>query len=484
MATPTIIDACRDKHLFAGWFKEADTWAAWLIALKALFGLPLDDTELELYRKCTGRTDPPSTPAAEGWFIVGRRGGKSFITALIGVYLACFRDYTQFLAPGERGTVMILACDRRQARVIMRYTKALLNGVVMLRRMVVTETTESIDLTNRITIEIHTASIRSTRGYTLVAVLADEVSFWRSDESANPDREIIASVRPGMSTIPGAMLIGISSPYSRRGVLWEAFRDHHGQDGDTLVWKADTRVMNSTISQRIIDRAYAEDPQAAASEYGAEFRSDLAAFLDSAWLDAAVASGVHELPPRPGVQYRAFLDPSGGGADAFTLAIAHREDAVTVLDVCRGRNGSPEAAVTDYAALLKSYAITSATGDRYASQWVVDAFRRAGITYTHSQLSKSDVYLEALPMFATKAVRLLDNRRLLAELRQLERRTAASGKDTVDHPPRAHDDYANAACGALWLCAARPAVPGVVWLDFPESGDTSPFISTGATPYV
>ena len=34
-----------------------------------------------------------------------------------------------------------------------------------------------------------------------------------------------------------------------------------------------------------------------------------------------------------------------------------------------------------------------------------------------------------------------------------EGRTRSGGKDTIDHPPRGHDDAANAACGALLLAA-------------------------------
>ena len=82
----------------------------------------------------------------------------------------------------------------------------------MLRRTIVGETAESVTLKNRIQIEIH-AEFRSTRGYTTVAALLDEVSVWPSDElSAEPDVEMINSSGPGMATIPDAMLLCASSP--------------------------------------------------------------------------------------------------------------------------------------------------------------------------------------------------------------------------------------------------------------------------------
>ena len=204
----------------------------------------------------------PEEPATEAWMVVGRRGGKNFILALIAVYLAAFRDWRPHLAPGEWGTVMVIASDRRQARVTMRYVKGLLENVPMLARLVVRETAESIDLANQITIEVHTASFRSVRGYTVVAALLDEVAFWRSDdESANPDREVVEALRPAMATVPGAILLAASSPYARRGVLWETWQHHYGKDEDPLlVWQADTRTMNPSVPQRTIDAAYEEMP--------------------------------------------------------------------------------------------------------------------------------------------------------------------------------------------------------------------------------
>jgi hypothetical protein len=448
-----ILQAMQDDNLFGRWF-SGPSWTAWQVFLKVLFGLRLQRAERKVFAQCTGRSTIPNKGIAEAWLVVGRRGGKSRVAALVAVFLACFRDYTQYLAPGERCTVMVIAVDRKQARVIMRYVRALIEGVPMLRKLVEREAADAIDLSNRVTIEVHTASYRSTRGYTVAAFIGDEVAFWRSEDSANPDREIIDAIRPATATIPGALLLGISSPYARRGALWEAHRDHYAKDSDVLVWQADSRLMNPTIPQRVVDAAYERDPASAAAEFGAQFRADIETFLHQEWLDAAVVEGRHALPPCTDVQYMAFADPSGGGQDAFTLAIAHVEGERVVLDYCRARRPpfKPENVCAEYAVALGRYGLRECTGDRYAAQWVVDAFRKVGVTYVHARKSKSEIYLEAEPLFAQGAVELLDDRHLLTELRQLERRTGRQGKDSVDHPPRGHDDMANSACGALWLC--------------------------------
>lgn len=451
-----IIQACADPKLFGPWFKNRESWAAWFVFLRALFGLPMDAQELSIFHQLTGRTKPPAGQAPEAWLVIGRRGGKSFIVALIAVFLACFRDYAQHLAPGERGTVMVIAADRKQARVIMRYVRGLLEGVPMLRRMIQAQRGEAIELSNRIDIEIHTGSFRAVRGYTVVAALLDEVAFWRDESSANPDREIVNALRPAMATIPNSLLIGLSSPYARRGVLYDAWAQYFGKPSDVLVVQAESRTMNPSLPQSVVDRAYSEDPASAAAEYGAQFRSDVEGFLQPEWIDRAIASGITELPPVQGVNYFAFADPSGGASDSFTLGIAHVEQDRFILDLCRGRRPpfDPKAVTQDYAVILKRYGCHRVIGDRYGAEWVVSAFRDAGISYDPAELPKSDIYLNAEPLFATGAVQLLDQRQLLTELRQLERRTGSS-KDRIDHPPRGHDDLANAVCGALWLASRR-----------------------------
>src|SRR5205814_3196242 len=161
----------------------------------------------------------------------------------------------------------------------------------------------------------------------------------------------------------------------------------------------------------LIEKAYRDDPVAAAAEYGAQFRSDVDTFLQAEWIDSAIASGVHEIAPVVGVAYTAFCDPSGGsGSDSYSIAIAHAEGKRLVLDVCRGRRPplDVEKVTAEYALLLQRYNLTRVTGDRYAGDWPSTAFRQHGIHFETSQRTASEIYLEALPLFSTGAVQLLD----------------------------------------------------------------------------
>ena len=62
----SIIKATEDRLLFARWFKQRETWSAWLCFLRVLFGLPLGEGELETFRACTGRSIPPTGGVREG----------------------------------------------------------------------------------------------------------------------------------------------------------------------------------------------------------------------------------------------------------------------------------------------------------------------------------------------------------------------------------------------------------------------------------
>jgi hypothetical protein len=455
----SLVDALDDPELFGVVFADP-SWRPWRIVLEALEGRALDEEGLALYRACTGRQNAPTEPVCEFIAIVGRRGGKSRIGALLAIEAACFRDWRPYLAPGEVCTIAVIAADRAQARTVFSYIRGLLESIPMLAQRVTRQTAHAIELTGKVRVEVTTASARTTRGYSFGCVIADEAAFWRSETSIEPDTEVIAAIRPGMTTLPGSRLVIISSPYARRGLLWEAFRTHYGKENDpTLVWKGSSKVMNPSIDQTAIDAAYEQDPASADAEYGANFRVDIEQFITREAIDAVVIPGRQALPPISGTVYTAFCDPSGGAQDAMTLAIAHseRQDGhlVAVLDLVTARTPpfSPESVVKEFAKLLKAYGVHCVTGDRYSGEWCREGFARYGIAYMVSEQTKSQLYGEWLPLVTSQRVALLDHPKLVQEALGLERRTARGGRDSIDHGPQGHDDLLNAAAGALVLAA-------------------------------
>ena len=137
--------------------------------------------------------------------------------------------------------------------------------------------------------------------------------------------------------------------------------------------------MNPTLPQRVIDRAVEADPEAASAEYGAEFRGDLEVFVSREIIEACVARGVTVRSPLDGVTYRGFVDPSGGSNDAMTLAISHHEGKRAILDCVLERKApfNPDAVTLEFARTLKSYRVSTVTGDRYAGEWPRERFQSA-----------------------------------------------------------------------------------------------------------
>jgi hypothetical protein len=376
---------------------------------------------------------------------------------------------------------MVIAADRKQARVIKRYCLGLLKAVPMLKQLIEAETAESITLRRGIVIEVHTASFRTVRGYTVVAALLDEIAFWPTDENAYaPDVEIINAIKPAQATVPGAVLLAASSPHARRGALWDAYRKHHAKDNaPVLVWQAATRDMNPSVPQAYIDSHLEEDPARAAAEYLAAFRTDVEGFVTRESLMACVSTGVYERAPLSNVTFEAFCDPSGGSSDSMTLAIGHVEHASQsiVVDCLREVKPpfSPEYVVSEFSVLLKSYKCWRVYGDRYAGAWPVEQFLRFGVVYEPAAKPKSELYLDTLALINSRRLDLLDHTKAFNQFLSLERRSVRGGKDMIDHPPGGHDDVANAVAGLASTLLSK----GVYNIDaladtWPEYDDSRP----------
>ena len=446
MTEVTILDAMTDPALFGATFGGA-SHNAWRALLGGFYGLAMDDDTAETFRTLTGRTDAPTGPMSELWLAIGRRGGKSHLAALIAVFEAAFHDHRDRLAAGEWATVMLIAADRAQARTLQRYVAGFFQHP-MLRSMVMRETANGMELSNRCVIEVGTASFRSVRGYTLAAAICDEIAFWHSD-GARPDAETIAALRPALATL-GGKLIAVSSPYARRGALWDNYRKHFGQPHERiLVAQAASRTMNPLLPEHIVADAIKDDAARAGAEYLAQFRSDIEAFLTLEIVTEAQRQHLLICPPLANVRYSAFVDPSGGGADEFTLAIGHMDGQRIVVDLATGQRGNPAAITAEFCDLLKQYRISRVQGDRYSGEWVRTEFARHGVTYDDAPGARTDLYMSLGSALNAGRVELPSCQKLERQLVALERRTSRGGRDQIDHAPGSHDDRANCVAGVV-----------------------------------
>jgi hypothetical protein len=464
LTTPTMRRALSDPALL-GNALAGDSWAAWRVLLIALMGEPLVEDERVIFKRLTGREREPLERVDELWGIAGRRGGKSRASAVLIIFLACFVDYRSLISTGERPIVLCLGQNSKQAAVVFGYVAGIIESTPMLARLVKNKLAETLSLTNGVDIEIRAASFRGVRGVTAVAIIADEICFWYSDEtgSANPDSAILDAVRPSLATT-GGPLICISSPSARRGEAYATWSRHFGEKGDPriLVAQGASRDFNPSLPQKVVDRAMERDP-AASAEYLGQWRSDLEAFISREALEVCIDRGVFERAPNDATQYVGFVDPSGGSADSFTAAVAHADGERIILDAVREvkPSFSPESVVREFASFFLSYRVEQVRGDRYAGEWPREQFRKCGVIYEAAARPKSELYGELLPLINSRRVALLDNGRLVSQLTALERRTSRAGRDSIDHPPGAHDDLANVVAGAVTM-ASGDSEPGII----------------------
>jgi len=453
--------ALEDHRLFGPSF-AGDSWNGWRAVLRAAFAEQLRPEEKQFVDSVAGNRPLPLHRVRELWITAGRRSGKSRMAAVIGAYIATCISHADKLSPGETGYVLILSQTMLQATVVFGYVRALIEGSPVLRALIDTIDQNEIRLRGNITIAVHAASFRSVRGRTVLACVFDESAYWRDELSANPDVEVYRAILPALSTTNG-MLIGIGSPYRRAGLMYTRYRDHYGKDSaKVFVVKAPTTTLNPVIDTDIITQAETDDPAAARSEWQAEFRTDLASFLDDDSIDAAINySRPLELPPQLGTRYYAFTDASAGRHDNFTLCIGHRsgpkETDKIITDVLRGFRPpfDPAGVAREFAEAARQYHCQSITGDNYAGEWVSQAFHHANVCYDQAESIKSKLYLEGLPIFTRGLIEIPNLQILLRELRLLERRVARTGVDSVDHGVSGSDDYANALFGMISLAVAK-----------------------------
>jgi hypothetical protein len=450
--------AITDPVLLGPYF-AGSSWATWHAILKAAYAEPLNDAELALFRGVAGDRDPPRRRVKELVVIGGRRSGKDSIASALAT-VAATEDYSAQLRPGERAVVMCLAVDREQAKIVHRYIAGYFHALPLLQPLVVRALDDGLELANGVDIVVATNSYRSVRGRTIACAIFDEAAFWRSEESANPDSETYAAIRPGMVTLPSAILVIITTAYRKAGLAYNKFARSFGQNDDNvLVIYGPSTAFNPTLPQQIIDDAMRDDPEAAGAEWLSIWRSDISDFLDRELVDAALDRGVNVRPPRAAIQYVAFVDPSGGRGDSFTLAISHVEGELIFVDLLHEHRApfDPSVVVHEIADILRSYGVAEVVGDNYAAGWTVEGFAREGILYTVSERNRSAIYIDSLPIFTSGRARLPENHRAENQLVSLERRTSRSGRDSVNHPPGGADDLANAICGALVLAATAAA---------------------------
>jgi hypothetical protein len=445
----------------AGGVLGRQSYAPMRAAIKAALAEPLTSEERAAFDRIGGHREPPAEQVSELVIIAGRGSGKTQSMAALVVYLATGRKWK--CDPGQIPTVLLLAADREQAAVAFRFVTGLIDASPVLKKeLACAPSRDRVVLRSGVEIQVATSDYRRVRGRSLVAAVCDEIAFWPiTPDSASPDSETLIALRPGLARFPGSMLIVISTPYAQQGTLYEFDRTYFGEnDRRVLVVKGRTLDFNPTFPAEVIEDALKKDPAAAAAEYLCQYRSDIESFIDAALVDSLTRPSPLHLPKRctnadgAFITYVGGLDVSGGRADATAAAVAHRDRDQIIVDACRRWPSphDPKVVAAEVVQFFAQYGLSSAFADYYGAELSRSVY--SGMSLVTSEHPRSDVYLRLLPLMTTGRVELPPDPTLRIELIGLTRRTARSGKDSVDHRPGCHDDVANAVALAA-VNAAR-----------------------------
>jgi len=336
--------------------------------LKAIYGLPLDPQELEIYKRATGRQTYDAAEQQEVTIIAGRRSGK---TTKIAARIVCFeavRDHG--LPQGEEGYVMLLAPTLKQAKIAFRAIHRDLRRSPVLSAWVVRTTKDEIELKNGIIIGCYACTYDGVRGHSVVAAVCDELGFWSDeDTAANPAEEVIAALMPGMATVRNSKLVKISTPFRKDGVLWREFQQR--AELDFAVWQLSSQEMNPTISSSILERERDRSAERFRREFLAEFTDSVSGWIVPELLDPCIVRGRTELPYTSDGIFVAVADPAFV-RDDFALAILSRRDdgRIVVHRVARwsGTKAAPlghEDVLGQVKSILSEYQLNSLIGDRH-----------------------------------------------------------------------------------------------------------------------
>jgi hypothetical protein len=283
-------------------------------------------------------------------------------------------------------------------------------------------------------------------------------------------------VRPSLATTGGSLLI-LSSPFARRGEVWDLYDKHYGAKGDpgVLVVHGESRAFNASPPKAVVDRALARNPIAGRAEWLAEFRGDLEGFVSLDTIRACTGP-VAEWPPVPGIRYVAGIDvASGSGEDSLALAVCHADadqasDKV-IVDYVRAWQPpfSPSAVLGEVADHCRRYRVETAIGDRFAYGLVREMLRDHNVGFRLSDRTTSQNFSELAPMLNAGDVLLPRHQVLLDQLGSLERKPSSRGREWIGHGVGGHDDLAAAVAVAVCHCTFAGAKQ-VFWRAATEDG--------------
>lgn len=420
------------------------------------------------------------------WANVGRRSGKTTgLQSFIMTYEALLGGHEERVSRNQNCHIYLIAHRLDLAIESLSHIRAVVQSSPILQAEVVDDLAQKLSFKNGVVILPSPPSLKAQRGIAVPAAALDEVGFWYSDaESANPDFEVERAIRYSQAQFdPFAKRIGISTPWTKEGLLWKYTQAGTGGNklppgadrtpyediltafGTTASWE------NPLISRATLARLQKEDPEAFERESLCKFLDSISGFFNYQLLQAAaeqqIADKVGERAPVRAQtdrqttailpNYVAAIDPAFR-SDSFGFCIGHKDPAKgIVVDVVRrftplrGEKLDPVVILATIAPICQAYGIQIVYTDQYQFESLqqlamsVDLYLEA-VDFTAK--SKAKIFGNLQQLVNQRKLQLLDPytnddaRVMLEELQTIERRLTGMGSVQIAAPANKHDDMA------------------------------------------
>ncbi|MBA7489804.1 hypothetical protein ES702_00338 [subsurface metagenome] len=374
----SIIEFATDKDYLGLFFKERP---AQEVILRVLYGLPLNEKQLEIFRILTKNKGKyiPGQVKNEAVLALGARSGKSFLASICALYEATRGTWKEYLAKDEYVYIVIVATRELQARkIIQENCLRMLENSPVLKRWVKKSTDLEITLKNHVKIISGPCNSTALRGLPIAILILDELAFYRI-EGPKADETIFNSLRPRQAQFPDNKLFMISTAGAKQGLFFQFFNEGF-KIQDRLTAQASTSYVNPLIPKAFLDKEKARDVDNYAREFEALFSEKLESFFTYEMIQKPFTLA-GDIPYKAGNRYNLAFDQSGlSGKDRFACAISHSEKENVLIDCVRSWvTKDLDKILTEVKMLAIQYHLRKCLVDKYAVGYVRNAFNKINI---------------------------------------------------------------------------------------------------------
>ncbi|MBA7529539.1 hypothetical protein ES705_21737 [subsurface metagenome] len=419
------------------------------VILRVIYGMPLNDDQLKIYRKITKNRKEfeAGIEKEEAILVLGARSGKSLIASIIGLYESTREKWTKYLMKGESGYCVIISTRQKQSeQIIGANCLRLMENSNNLRKYIRDHTQSELILKNNMRILSLPCTTRAGLGIPIICLIMDEIGHFYT-EGAKADKDIYSYTNPRRAQFPGSKLIMISTPSAKQGLLWNFF-DKGFKEHKRLTAQSETLFMNPLVDRNFLEKEKARDIDAYLREFEAQFAEKVEAFLSYELVENSLKLA-GDLPYKEGNIYYAGIDASGlAGRDKFSLALAHKAGLNVYIDLVRSWNlKDPDPIMKDIEELAGIYHINKVSIDRYARGWVESSLKKIGL-FVNIRPSLASIYVNIKSLMLGGKLFLPDNQAIKRAFLNTSAYYGRNNQLSIAHErdSEGHSDESDAIC--------------------------------------